>query len=254
MNSDIFFYSERARDEMRKIINNLPHDVDVWLVGGAVRNALVKKYHSETWLQRDYDQVVTKNAKEYFDYLKNNEFLFRAIDDLSHKTATKAVVDIPREISYEDNLVFDMHIADGTTIEDNLKNNTMLLLNGCAISLRDILSEDIESKIIKLPGALESIIKREIVLNPDNTDVESNYFFAVLRFMSMGFSAPPREDVIKLLKRVKFLSSERYERNIAKVANYVGGKENLEEIVNSLGIDNLDIYDEPATKLIADSL
>lgn len=254
MNSDIFFYSNRARNSMNTIIEKLPPDVDVWLVGGAVRNALVKKYHGETWLQRDYDQVVIKNTDKYFDYLKNNGFIFRGIDDPNHKTASMAVVDDAREISYEDNLVFDMHIAEGTTIEDNLKNDTMLLLNGCAISLKDILTDDIESKIIALPGAVESIKSREIILNPYNNDAESNYFFAVLRFMGMGFSAPTREDSLMLLRRVKNLPSDRYERNVAKVANYVGGKEKLVEIVNSLGIDNLDIYNESATKLFADSL
>lgn len=254
MNPDIFFYSDPARNSMNTIIEKLPPDVDVWLVGGAVRNALVKKYHGETWLQRDYDQVVIKNTDKYFDYLKNNGFIFRGIDDPNHKTASMAVVDDAREISYEDNLVFDMHIAEGTTIEDNLKNDTMLLLNGCAISLRDILTDDIESKIIALPGAVESIKSREIILNPYNNDAESNYFFAVLRFMGMGFSAPTREDSLMLLRRVKNLSSERYERNVAKVANYVGGKEKLVEIVSSLGIDNLDIYNESATKLFADSL
>lgn len=254
MDSGIFFYSDTSRRSMHTLVENLPSDMDVFLVGGAVRNALVKKYHGETWVQRDYDQVITKNSAQYFNYLKQNGFIFRGIDDPNHKTASKPVVDNAREISYEDNLVFDMHIADGTTIEDEVRFNSMLLLNGFALSLRDSLSSDIESKIIALPGALDSIKNREIRLNPDNSDNESNYFFAVLRFMGMGFSAPPHNDVRKLLKRVEGLPTDRYERNVAKVVGYVGGEEKLKEIVDSLGIENLNIFDQGVTKNIAQSL
>lgn len=239
---------------MLDLINGLPDSVEVYLVGGAVRNALIKRYHGETWVQRDYDQAVTNNSSAYFEYLESLGFVKGGIDDPTHKTMAKAVIENAREISYEDNLVFDMHMVDGTTIQDNLRYSTGLSINGFTLSLRDALRDDWESKIISLPGALESIKNKQITINESGYTSESNYFFALLRFIGVGFSPPERKDVIKLFKTIADISHERYARNIVKLIKYVGGEERVREIVNSLGINGLDIFDEESTKLLAKSI
>ncbi len=73
---------------------------------------------------------------------------------------------------------------------------------------------------------------------------ESNYFFALLRFIGAGFSAPDHDSVVKLLKTIDGLSSDRYARNITKLVKYVGGEDRVRGIVTDLGVDNLDIFDE----------
>jgi len=248
MSSGIFFHSDNARNTMYKLVNDLPEDIEVYLVGGAVRNALVKKYHNETWLQRDYDQAITKCSAQYFGYLESLGFSYGTINDTVHKVMSKTVVGNGRELSYEDNLVFDMHVVDGTTIQENLLYSTGLSINGFALSLRDVFDENWENKLIQLPGALESIKNKQININEKGYTSESNYFFALLRFIGTGFLAPSREDSIKLLKTIDDLSSDRYARNIMKLVNYVGGESRAREIASSLGIEGLDIFNEQATR------
>lgn len=251
MNSQIFFYSDAAKDAMRSVINSLPNDVEVYLVGGAIRNALVKKYHDETWVQRDYDQAITSGSSRYLAQLEQLGFNRGSIDNAEHVVMAKPLKEDGKELSYDDNLVFDMHTVDGTTIGDNLKYSTALSINGFALQLRYIFDEDWEARLIQLPGALDSIKNKQINLNQEGYTSESNYFFALLRFMGAGFAAPGQEDVIKLLKVTAELESDRYARNIIKLVNYVGGEGRVKEIVNSLGIDGLDIFDEQSTKQLA---
>lgn len=239
---------------MFDLVQSLPTDVEVYLVGGVLRNAMVRKYHNDTWVQRDYDQIVTKNSQKYVEYLKENGFIFRGIDDIAHKTASKPVVENAKEISYQDNLVFDIHLVDGTSVEDNLLHSTGLSINGFALNLRDVFADDWEKKLICLPGAVESIKQKGILLNDNGYESESNYFFALLRFMGMGFSAPSHEDVIKLLKTTNKLSPERYQRNIAKLTEYLGGADNVVSVVGSLNIDGLDIYNEETTRQLLQQL
>jgi len=248
MNTSIFFYSETAEKTMIDIAENLPAGVEAYLVGGVLRNALVRKYHGEIWTQRDYDQVATNNSEEYLNYLHEKGFDFRGIVEPGHKTASKPVVDNPREISYEDNLVFDIHLADGTSIEDNLKYNSGLSINGFALSLRDIFADDWEKKLIALPCALDSIKNKQILVNNEGYQSDSNYFFALIRFMGLGFSGPAHDDVIKLLKTISELPSGRYQKNIMKLVSYLGSEDKVRETVNSLGIHDLDIFNEDATR------
>ena len=254
MSTPIFFYSEDAKKAMRDVINNLPHTVDAYLVGGAIRNALVKKYHDETWVQRDYDQAITSGSSEYLAQLEKLGFSRGSINNAKHVVMAKQLKEDGKELSYEDNLVFDMHTVDGTTIEDNLKYSTALSINGFALPLRNIFDEDWEGKLIQLPGALDSIKIKQINLNQEGYTSETNYFFALLRFMGAGFAAPGHDDVIKLLKVTANIESDRYKRNITKLVHYVGGEARVREIVNSLNIGGLDIFDETATKQLARSI
>ncbi len=254
MNSQLFFYSDAAKEAMRNVINNLSDDVEVYLVGGAIRNALVKKYLGETWIQRDYDQAITRGSLQYIAQLEQLGFSRGSINNDEHIVMAKPLKANGQEVSYEDNLVFDMHTVDGTTIEDNLKYSTALSINGFALPLRNILDEDWEGKLFQLPGALDSIKNKQINLNQDGYNSESNYFFALLRFMGAGFAAPDHDDVIKLLKVTADIEPERYTRNVIKLVNYVGGEARVREIIDSLGIKGLDIYDEQSTRQLARSL
>lgn len=240
---------------MYNLVQNIPDDVEVYIVGGAIRNALVYDIHGEVWRQRDYDQIITKNSSKYFAYLESLGFQQGAINDPTHRIMTKATVQDGRDISYEDNLVFDIHIVDGTTIEDNLRYGTGLMINGAALSIRDIFSDDWKARLYTLPGAIESIEQKQMRINPDGYESESNYFFALIRFIGMGFAQPPHDEIIKLFKTLKDIEPHRYQRNLKKLEDYVGGRLKVIQIVNNLNIDSsLNIFDEAATRHLIDIL
>jgi hypothetical protein len=254
MSSPIAFNTDEARQMMKRVLDSLPNDVEVYLVGGALRNAFIKTYLDETWIQRDYDQVITKGSTSYFAYLESLGFRTGSIDNDHQKVMAKQLFEDGEEISYHDNLVFDMHIADGTTIEDNLQYSTALSINGFGLNLRSVFDDDWEQKVVALPGALDSIKRHQIELNSDGYASESNYFFALLRFMGAGFAAPPRADVLRLLKTIETIEDDRYDRNIPKLVNYVGSEEKVRQLVDSLRIEGLDIFDQTKTKEIAKKL
>lgn len=233
---------------MKRLVESLPANVEVYLVGGAMRNAMMKKYHGEEWLQRDYDQIVTKDSDEYFAYLYENGYLLGELDRPSHKVVVKPIVDNARKISYSDNFVFDIHMVDGTTIEYNMKYGTGLLINGCALSMRDLFAHDWEDRLIELPGSIETIKQRQIRVNQDGYASESNYFFACIRFIGVGFAPPPKHEFEQLLAQVSYLESERYKRNLVKSADYIGSKEKMQEIVAATFGDAFDVFDEAGTK------
>lgn len=239
---------------MRRTVSSLSDSIEVYLVGGAIRNALIRQYHNETWVQRDYDQVITSGSQQYLMQLEKLDFSRGRIDSTKHVFMAKPLKKNGKEPSYVDNLVYDIHLADGTTIEYNLKYSTALSINGFALSLHHVFDEDWEGKVIQLPGALDSIKNKQIKLNQDGYSSETNNFFALLRFIGTGFTPPGRDDVIKLLKVTADLEPDRYARNITKLVSYVGSVSRVKEIVDSLGIKGLDIFDEQSTKQLARQL
>lgn len=254
MDTPLFFYSDIATKVMSDIVMDLPAGIEVYMVGGVLCNALVRKYFGEIWTQRDYDQVATKNSGEYLNYLIEKGFDFRGIDEPNHKTASKPVVDNARYISYEDNLVFDIHLSDAMAIKDSLKHNSGLSINGLALNLRDVFADDWEDKLITLPGALDSIKNKQIRINYDGYQSDSSYFFALIRFMGLGFAGPTQEDIMKLLKTVSDLSAERYQKNIMKLVSYLGSEYKVRSVVNTLGIHGLDVFNENATRKLINEL
>lgn len=240
---------------MYQLVQALPDDIEVYIVGGAIRNALVYDFHGEKWRQRDYDQIVTKNSSKYLAYLESRGFIPGAINDSDHRVMTKAVVENGREISYEDNLVFDIHLLDGSKAEDNLRYSTGLMINGSILNIRDIFSENWKQRLITLPGAVESIQNKQIYINPDGYTSETNYFFALVRFIGMGFKQPPRDQIIKLFLTLKDIEPHRYQRNLTKLVEYLGSRDKVTQIVDNLNIDGgLDIFDEESTRIFIKAL
>lgn len=68
-------------------------------------------------------------------------------------------------------------------------------------------------------------------------------FYAMLRFMSVGFQPPSAGEVNMLLYEFPKLEHARFARNVQKVYDYVGGKAAAKKLVNSLGI-TIDVFDE----------
>jgi hypothetical protein len=156
----------------------------------------------------------------------------------------KVLVTQEPNFDYTDYIVFDMHTMDGTTIEYNIQNFVAFTINGCAVDAREILDTPWEKSLIEvLPGALQDIKDKRLRLNRNGYKGMPSNFYAMLRFISVGFSPPSPEDVQLLLAELPRLDHLRFTRNVEKVWSYVGGEAKARELVKSLGI-NFDVFNE----------
>lgn len=242
----IDFKDERGRKVFEDVINNLPEDVVVYLIAGSLRNAIDRHFHSDSKLeQRDYDQIVTKGSDKYLAYLKSLDFYDGRIQRPTQKVLIKSFVGNKDPEDFANNLVFDIHLMDGTNALDNLKNHVGLTVNGNAISIRDIFSNDWRDKLISLPGALQSIEKKQLQLNPEGYKHQAANLFSVIRFVYNGYEPPRKEDLMLLVQELPRVEDDRYEKNVQKVYKYVGGEDNARNILREIGID-FDVFDKQA--------
>lgn len=237
---------------LREVVRNLPDNVEVYMIGGSIRNALIREIHGNVLTQRDYDLVVTKGSKQFTTYLEALGYEARPYP--SHQDE-QVVYSKPLNEeakngdSYVNWLVFDIHTMDGTTIEENIKDNVAFTVNGCALNLRDLYTGSWQQTLIQvLPTALQDIKDKELRLNYDGYKYMATNFYAMLRFMSVGFTPPPDKDIQLLLHELPNVEHARFESNIHKVWKYVGGEDKARALVRSLGV-NIDVFDESAIKV-----
>lgn len=235
------FNSQSAVDEFMEVIDKLPNDIEVYIVGGSVRNAIFREFFGEALTQRDYDQVATSNSSKYLEYLKSLGFYLGRLDRPTQKVYAYDLIPNPPEDSYVDSLVFDIHTMDGTTIEENLATSSGFTINGFALPIRKVFDNNWFNDIIQLPGALEDMKHKQLRVNKYGYKEQPANLFAGIRFMSKGFLPPSKEDVDLLLAEMPNITPERFEKGVKKVWNYVGGEEKARELVKQLNID-VDIF------------
>ena len=244
------YNTKEAELEFRRVMTNLPEEVELYIVGGSVRNSLIREFHGQDLIQRDYDQVITKGTKSYEKYLESLGFKENPYP--SHQDTqtvyNKVLVQGEPNWDYDDYIVFDMHTMDGTNIAYNIENFVAFTINGCAIMAQDVLTKPWKDALVEvLPGSIQDIKNKLLRLNLDGYREMPSNFYAMLRFMSVGFSAPSPEEVRMLLKELPNLEHARFERNVKKIWEYVGGEYKARELVRSLSID-VDVFDEEAVK------
>jgi len=244
------FNSPEAESEFRKTMEHLPEGIDVFIVGGALRNALFRQFHGTILKQRDYDQVITKGSAQYAKYLSSCGFEELPYSD-GRTTATvfrKPLVKNAKE-NYHDWLVFDLHTVDGTTIEDNLQRMAVFSVNGCAVRANEVLVQPWQEAVLEvqaLPTALQDIKDKKLSINK-KSQMEPSSFFSALRLVSAGFAPPSHHDVNTLLDNLAKLEHGRFDRNVKKVWDYVGGEANARSLVEELGITT-DVFNEDAVR------
>lgn len=247
---ELNYNSDEAKQALHQTFTNLPDDANVYLIGGSVRNALYRMFHGDVLVQRDYDQVITNGTKEYTQYLESIGFEKRPYPSHQDEQVaySKALNEHAKEgDSYTNWLVFDLHTLDGATIEESIKTNVAFTINGCAVDVRNLYNKRWQDSVIEvLPNAIQDIKDKRLRVNRDGCYWPSN-FFAMLRFMSVGFTPPPQDEVQLLLKELPNVEHARFGRNVTKVWNYVGGEEKARALVKSLGI-GIDVFDEDTVK------
>jgi hypothetical protein len=240
----IDFKDSRGREVFENLVKNLPKDIEVYLVAGTVRNAIHRYFHGGDSLeQRDYDQIVVKGSDKYLEYLREIGFYEGRIQRPTQKVMIKSFVGSEDPEDFANNLVFDINLVDSTSATDNLEKHVGLTVNGNAISIRDIFSENWQEKLVSLPNALEAIRDKKLILNPAGYQYQAANLFSVIRFVYNGYTPPPKDDIELLIKELPRVEDERYEKNIQKVFKYVGGEEAARTIWKEIGVD-VDVFDK----------
>lgn len=244
------YNTKEAESEFRQVMSSIPKEVELYLVGGSVRNSLIREFHNQNLIQRDYDQVITKGAEQYKVYLESLDFQEKPYPSHQDVQTVYSKPLFPGEVKwdYHDWIVFDMHTMDNTDITYNIEKFVAFTINGCAIKGQEVLTKPWEDALIEvLPGAIRDIKDKKLRLNLNGYKAMASNFYAMLRFMHIGFSAPSPEEVQMLLRELPNLEHARFERNVKKVWDYVGGEERARELINSLGIE-LDVFSEDVVK------
>ncbi len=210
----------------------IPKKTKVYLVGGAVRNALYFKFFNKKLPQRDYDILLVGDKVKFIKNLRAGGFIYGFIKRKHEVTLKKKKIPRPRH-EFDDYVFLDIHLTDEKSILKNLKDNSNFTINEFALSLREIDAKNWHEKVISLPGAMRDLktkkLRVNVIVHPAN-------LFACLRFMSKGFKPPSKKEIKELLIALGSLEKWRYKRNIKKLFDYVGGENNAKKLVKKLGI------------------
>lgn len=133
-------------------------------------------------------------------------------------------------------LVFDLHFLPKQDLKTMLKENVNFRFQGITIPLQNMLEKDWKNHLICIEDAMEDMQNKYISVNTSKKQIYDTTFYAMLRFISFGFKAPPKEDIKILLEATKGVSKDRLEANRVKVLKSVGSQEKLDEILENIGI------------------
>jgi len=212
--------------------SSIPQNTKVYLVGGAVRNALYFKLFNKKLPQRDYDILFVGDKDKFVKNLRARGFTYGFIRRKHEVTLKKKKIPKPQH-QFKDYVFLDIHISDEKSVLKNLKEQSNFTINGFALSLKDIDSENWHKKVISLPNALQDLKNKKLHVN---VIVHPANLFACLRFMSQGFKSPSKKEVKELLIKLGSLEKWRYSRNIRKLFDYVGGEDKARKLVKKLGV------------------
>jgi len=239
-NARIFTREGKSAEILKEVIALIPPKTKVYVVGGAVRNAVYYDLFKESLPQRDYDLLLVGDLDKFVGNLRSHKFIYGKIRRKNDIVLKKKLIPNPKSIT--DYLVLDIHRGYESNILNNLKSNSAFTINGFAVSLRDYLSKNIKKFLIVLPGAVSDLKNHRLRLNISGYKGHPGNLFACLRFMSVGFTPPNKEGIKLLLGQLPKLEKWRFGRNVEKVFGYVGGEKNARQLAKRLGI-KIDIFD-----------
>jgi tRNA nucleotidyltransferase/poly(A) polymerase len=210
----------------------IPKNTKVYLVGGAVRNALYFKIFNEKLPQRDYDILLIGNKEKFVKNLRSHGFVYGKIKRKNEIVLKKKKIPKPRH-EFNDYVFLDIHTSDEKNILKNLKENSNFTINGFALSLKDIDSKNWHKKVISLSRAMQDLKNKKLRVN---VIVHPANLFACFRFISKGFEPPSKKEIKELLVTLGSLEKWRYKKNIRKLFDYVGGEKEAKKLAKKLGI------------------
>lgn len=227
-------------DFLKEVIQSVPKKSRVYVIGRAARNDVYFQLTKKTLPQRDVDLLLVGDLDTFVSNLRKHLFSFGRIRRKNDVVLKKKLIAKPT--SLKDYLFLDIHRSEEPDVLTNLKNHAAFTINGFAIPLEAYLLKNNKKYTICLPRALADLTKHRLRLNPSGYQGHAGNIFACLRFMSLGFKAPPKKEVTLLLAQLPKLEAWRFERNVKKVFSYVGGERKARKLARSLGIKT-DIFD-----------
>lgn len=229
----MFTKDGKTSEILKEAIASIPIKTKVFVIGGAARNAVYHSLFKKSLPQRDYDLLIIGNLDEFVKNLRKSKFVYGRIRRKDEIVLKKKLIPKPKSII--DYLFLDIHRTYESNILESLKENSAFTINGFAIPLKNYLEKNIK-KLTALPTALEDLKNKQLILNIQGYKGHPGNLFACLRFISIGFKPPKKSDVRLLLEQLPQLEKGRFERNVKKVLDYVGGEKNARRLVKKLGI------------------
>jgi len=239
----LFMEDIKTAEIFRQIIEVIPEENDVYIVGWAVRNSLFYLYHKTKLPQRDFDVVIVWMPEKLIQNLKNIWFTEGSnIKGDCWIILKKAKIDNPEHLS--DFVYLDCtYWKDGVTMEKNLKEHANLTINCNAMNIKDVFDKNWLEKVVSVNGWIEDIKDKILKIN----SYESRILFACLRFMSQWFIAPKKDELIKAIQMLQSIDRDRYERNVLKLESYVWGREIADVLLKRLWVEG-DLFDRNEIK------
>jgi len=240
----IFMQDPKTNEILSEAASAITKGLKVYLSGGALRNALYYALFHTRLPQRDYDLLVFGKKEGFIKRLRSLGFVYGRIRRKHEVVLKKKKVSKPKIIS--DYVVLDIKETQDRNIKENMRMRVSFTVNGFALPLKHISSRNWRKQVIAMPGAMADLKGKKLrVLNlshPAN-------LFAAIRFMSKGFRAPLKNEVNQLLSALGGLEKWRFERNVKKIFDYVGGEAEARRLARRLGIEK-DIFDFETIKTL----
>jgi len=227
----IFMSEAETNHIFHEVVASIPKNTRVFLVGGAIRNALYYRYFSKALPKRDYDLLLIGDVNKFVSNLRRIKFTYGKIRRKHEIVLKKKKISKPKHLS--DYVYLDIHISKEKNIKKNIKENSNFTINCSALPLKEVISENWSKKIISLPFALTDLKNKQIWVNKFTHPAN---LYACIRFMSKGFKKPSKKEIEGLLFSLKKLEKYKFKRNVNKVFDYVGGEKKARQLSKRLGI------------------
>lgn len=238
----LFMQDLKVNNIMQEIIYCIPIKTKIYIVGRTIRNAVYYEYFKEKLPQRDYDLIVIGNSKKFISNLREKNFISGKVQRKDEIVLKKGKIPNPKIIT--DYVILDIHLSKGKDIRRMIKSEANFTYNCIVLLLKEANSINWYKKLISLPGALIDLKNKQIKINslyhPGN-------LFACLRFMSKGFKQPSKREVELLLKSLKTMPKDRFEKSVKKVFDYVDGEKKARLLTKKLDIKE-DVFNKNILK------
>lgn len=243
-----FMEDKRIAESLKKVNGCVPDNCELFLTGGTTRNAVYYSMFGEKLTQRDYDMnFIGKGWKEFSECLRFEKgFEYGKIKREHQIVFRKPLVENAEP--YEDYIYLDVHFYEDRDIKEIIEKEINFSISSFCLNIKFINESEWKENLISLPKAFEDIREKRLRLNPHNEDLYEKTLFSCVRYMSLGFKAPPRDQVKRMFSALKKIESkEEFERGKKKVFDYVGGRERAIELAKELEIEK-DIFNFEAIK------
>jgi hypothetical protein len=223
INLPIFLNNPSTKQLLKETADLVPDNTQVYLFGGAVRNALYFNFFGEEMIQRDFDCIVIGDGDKFAENLTNVGFIFGSKNSEKSKVLKKARLLNPVH-QYDDWLYLDCKIfPPEENIEGILNRISDFTISGVALDIKNVESPDWKNKIITIPNAIKDIQQKNLkVVKPYAIS-----FHKIIRMISRGFQKPPQEDIDLCIEKLKDIPEDKFIVNTEKTVRYVGSEQQV---------------------------